>query len=146
MCSAAPWPSCGQKALSRELLAALVTAAVQDDATVLGRHAGAETVTASTHELGRLVSTLHDIKPRLARFLLFDCLSQEFGAHMERQAPTVHVGGVYRENRAASQRSRTDFLCYQWRLSSRSSRRISPAQFCCPDWRLCPRSLNQMCA
>src|SRR5690606_22851495 len=67
----ARWPSCGQAALGRELLAAVAAALVDDRTAVLGGHAGTETVTAGTHELGGLVCTLHVIKPRRARFLLF---------------------------------------------------------------------------
>src|SRR5690606_11735744 len=56
-------------ASGRELLAAERATAVQDRAAVLGGHAGTETVTTGTHELGRLVSTLHNFQPREARFL-----------------------------------------------------------------------------
>jgi hypothetical protein len=63
------WPSSGHRTLGRELLAAVAAALVDDRATVLGGHTGTETVTAGTHELAWLVCTLHNIKPRSARFL-----------------------------------------------------------------------------
>jgi len=101
----APWPSSGQTTLGRELLAAVATALVDDGATVLGSHARTETMAAGTHELRRLISTLHEIKPRWAQFLLIAALEQEYRTHMERGAPTVRVGGVYRENSTPSQRA-----------------------------------------
>jgi hypothetical protein len=58
-----------RQALGRELLATVATALIDDRTTILGGHTGTETVTAGTHELGRLISTFHDIKPRWARFL-----------------------------------------------------------------------------
>ena len=58
-------PSSGQQSLGRQLLAADRAAAIENDATILGRHTGTETVTTGTHELGGLVCTLHDIRPRL---------------------------------------------------------------------------------
>src|SRR5690606_39014603 len=57
------------KPLSRELLATVATTTVQDRTAILGCHAGAETVTTGTHELAGLISTLHDFRPRRARFL-----------------------------------------------------------------------------
>src|SRR5690606_6245606 len=119
------WPSSGQNALGRELLAAVAAALVDDGTTVLGGHTGTETVTAGTHELGRLVCTLHDIKPRRARFLLLALHKQEFQTHAERQAPTVRVGGVYREKPGTSQRACTHFLGRLPPLFSRPYHRLN---------------------
>lgn len=73
-------PSSGQQSLGRELLAAERAAAVQNDTAVLGCHTRTETVTTGTHELGGLVSTLHDIRPRECTVpLVWCCLKAEGG-------------------------------------------------------------------
>lgn len=89
--------------LGRQLLAAEGAAAIENRATVLGGHTGAETMAASTHELAGLISTLHDVRPRRARFLFWLLLSQT-SLGPDRQGAPVPFAGVYRENRVASQR------------------------------------------
>ena len=80
--------------LGRELVAAVAAALVDDRTAVLGSHTGTETVTAGTHELGRLISTLHDIKPRRARFLWFG--SAQAGISDTHGAAGVHGAGWWR--------------------------------------------------
>src|SRR5690606_18179965 len=113
------------QASGRELLAALGAAAIQDDAAILGGHARPEAVAAGTHDLGGLECTLHDIRPRRARFLYWLCSRQDDWAATQRQAPMVRVGGVYRENSPASQRAIPRLRAYVARLFSRPYRPIN---------------------
>jgi hypothetical protein len=66
--------------LGRELLAAKGAATIENRAAVLGCHTRTETVTTGTHELGGLVCTLHDIRPRERTVpLVWCCLKAESG-------------------------------------------------------------------
>ncbi len=103
-------------ALGRELLAAVATATVQNRTAVLGRHTGAETVTAGTHELGRLVSTLHNFQPRnrTVPLLLAPIAHKTYPAGRAERASFVR--GVYREKHPPSQRGKALPLALSGRL------------------------------
>jgi len=64
--------------LGRELLAAKRAATIENRAAILGCHASTETMTTGTNELGGLVCTLHNIRPRFSTVpLLLYCSSQK---------------------------------------------------------------------
>ena len=90
--------------LGRELLAAVAAAAIENGTAVLGRHTGTETVTTGTHELGGLVCTLHNIRPRFSTVPLdYCCFRRNWSWLPSNGRPSGW--GVYREKRSSSQRT-----------------------------------------
>lgn len=80
--------------LGRQLLAANGTAAIENHTTVLGCHAGTETVTTGTHELGRLVCTLHNIRPRFSTVPLIDTALPQNGSCRRAGRAAFGLGGL----------------------------------------------------
>jgi hypothetical protein len=121
--------------LGRKLLAAIAAAAIENRAAVLGGHTGTETVTTGTHELGWLVCTLHDIRPRSCTVpLVWCCLKAEIVMTADRQA-AFRVGGVYREKSLPSQRASTPRTRLFALLSSQAFPRIRAA-LVLASWRI----------